>query len=169
MGSEVVVGLFTLGGVGAGFVGNYLIELRREGQAKKAEKVDLMAAARHVWSEVSKFNAAIEAAVAVPELAAEEGATVRWLRAHEQLDRYSDVIARQETIDFGALQRAYSVAWFAAGALAAGESPQGIKDTFRADIDEALRVLRPAAKLRTHTGGVEGDHAAAADGSGRGA
>ena len=149
MASELVVGVFSLGGVVLGFVGAVLRDLRTEHKAERQARRATMSAARHVWYEVAEFMSATDAAAAVPSLKKDDR-VIGPLRSREQWSRYGDVLASEETVDFAAIQEAYAAARFADGSLRAGAPPDKVNDQYREQFEAAMATLGPLAKLVHH-------------------
>lgn len=150
MTSEALVGAFTLGGVALGFLGNLVRDVRSERKADKQARRATLAAARHVWYEVAEFKAATDAAATVGRLAKDD-LVIGVLRSREQWSRYGDMLAIEESVDFGAVQTAYAAARFAADALLAGAPPDEVRDQYRGQFERGMTTLRSLAKLTDHS------------------
>lgn len=146
MASEALVGAFTLGGVALGFLGALARDVRSEHRADKQARLATMSAARHVWYEVAEFKAATDAAAAVHRLQKND-LVLGPLTSPEQWSRHGDALASEETVDFGAVQEAYTAARFAADALLAGAPANEVRDQYRDQFEDATATLRPLAKL----------------------
>jgi hypothetical protein len=57
------------------------------------------------------------------------------------------MLATEETVDFGAIQEAYTAARFAGRALMEGAPAGEVRDQYREQFEHALATLRPLAKL----------------------
>ena len=69
------------------------------------------------------------------------------LNSGEQWSRYGDMLAGEDTVDFGAVQQAYAAARLAAEALLAGAPAKEVRDQYCDEFDNAMATLRPFAKL----------------------
>lgn len=132
--------------MGIGWLGNLGRDLRHERRERHEAERELRAAARHVWYEIAEFQAATGAAAAMPRLRTHE-LTIGPLRTRAQWNRYGDLLAREAALDFGAIQRAYAAARFAADALLEKAPTDEVRDQYRQAFQEGLDALRPLAEL----------------------